>query len=980
MNSGPRPLANSLQLAPELAGIEGVLTEDALATHLEAAAADDPLRNRLRTSLVDWDYVVVVDWSDGTAHNTVERRQRIYDLLQLRPELRQTLDRTLPHARLEEVIVIAEKFTPWYTENVRTGRNFYWSAYSSYLRAARGFAPENVAVLDDATTKVLERCTNPEQPEAYQSKGLVVGYVQSGKTANFTGVIAKAIDAGYRLVIVMSGTMDLLRNQTQRRIDMELVGKEQIRPPHLGDDTDIRFDYDDDPQWRTGFISLGGRPSEKGSFDIIRLTGAGGKGASGDYQSLKHGIQTLEIEKADKTKPLYDPVNLHQAAVRLMVVKKNAPRLKKLADDLTKIGSKSLNEVPVLIIDDESDQASINTINPDQKFLDQERKKRTAINQKIVDLLTILPRAQYVGYTATPFANVLVDLDDADDIFPKDFIISLPRPEGYMGVRDFHDLDAVTDDDSQDSPETSNEAAFVRDIWHPHDESTGPLRRAIDTFVLTGAIKLYREARGIQGDFRHHTMLAHESQRTAEHAELAALITKLWDESGYDGGGGMKRLQQLLEEDVHPVSIHRAVDGIPTPSTVDEIRSELGEVVRRIEGDGNPLLIVNSAEGAETPNFDKVPVWKILVGGAKLSRGYTIEGLTVSYFRRRARYQDTLMQMGRWFGFRPGYRDLVRLYIGRHEPLTAARKRFLDLYEAFEAICIDEEAFRQQLARYATPTDGSDPITPMQVPPLVFNSHPQLMPVARNKMFNSVLKSANIGGEWIERTQASDVDDDLIKNERLFADLLTDAGIRRSTLMVQSADGLATKTDAYWSIVSHEALTQALGAYLWEETVKHTVLAVELEFFRGKGLGDPAIDDWVILLPQLKASSRDPWEVAGRVLTTVERARVDGFGRFKAYSDPGHRRVAEIISGKVKGEATDADGKEIQRERRRGAVLLYPVWPKGIDEPELKPVLPAMGFALLPPLNDLPKRAEFTVRSKKHASDAVVTVQPEEAI
>ena len=168
---------------------------------------------------------------------------------------------------MEGVIVVADKFTPWYTEEVRRARNFYWRAYENYLRDVRDFDPVNIETLDDATNQVMERLTNPEQEEVYQAKGIVVGYVQSGKTANFTGVIAKAIDAGYRLIIVMSGTMDLLRNQTQRRIDMELVGKEQIRR-HATGEPDERFDYDDDPDWQTQFISYGGRPSEMGGVDI----------------------------------------------------------------------------------------------------------------------------------------------------------------------------------------------------------------------------------------------------------------------------------------------------------------------------------------------------------------------------------------------------------------------------------------------------------------------------------------------------------------------------------------------------------------------------------------------------------------------------------------------------------------------------------------------------------------------------------------
>ena len=188
-------------------------------------------------------------------------------------------------------------------------------------------------------------------------------------------------------------------------------------------------------------------------------------------------------------------MNLHAAAVRLLVVKKNSTRLAKLVSDLKKIGSKALSEVPSLIIDDESDQASVDTIRPDKRFLEAERRRRSTINQRVTDLLQILPRAQYVGYTATPFANVFVDPEDAENIFPKDFIISLPRPAGYMGVSDFHDLDKSEDDDLE-GPGNPTRRRSSEGVWEPHDESTDQLLRAIDTFVLTGAIKLYRERLG----------------------------------------------------------------------------------------------------------------------------------------------------------------------------------------------------------------------------------------------------------------------------------------------------------------------------------------------------------------------------------------------------------------------------------------------------------------------------------------------------
>jgi hypothetical protein len=969
MVMGPNNLQAVLTAAPPLAGINGEMNLSDLCARLQKALPDDPVRNLLRTALVAWDYAETPTWADGTLRNTRERRDLIYQRLAIDSDLIAQIDEDLPFAHVEQIIIVARKFIPWYTDDVRRARNFYWNAYDNYLRNVRRFDPSNIVTLDDATKQVLERLTNPEQEGVYQAKGIVVGYVQSGKTANFTGVIAKAIDAGYRLVIVLSGTMDLLRDQTQRRIDMELVGKEQIRR-HVTGEPGERFDYDDDPDWEAQFISYGGRPSEMGSVDIIRLTGAGQvKGSGGgDYQSLKHGIQTLEIEKVDKRRPLYDPVNLHSAAVRLMVVKKNSARLAKLVGDLKKIGSKALSEVPSLIIDDESDQASIDTINPDKRFVESERRRRSTINQRLTDLLEILPRAQYVGYTATPFANVLVDPEDAQNIFPKDFMISLPQPLGYMGVKDFHDLDRSGNGQPK-GPKDSNESAFVRGVWEPHEESTDQLLRAIDTFVLTAGIKLYRERLGVEGDFRHHTMLAHESHRQADHEALARLILSLWNDAGYDTGRGFDRLRRVYEMDILPTSLVRA-PAVPVPSSIDEIRIDIGSAISRIEAD-HPVLVVNGTKEADTPNFDKIPIWKIVVGGAKLSRGYTIEGLTVSYFRRRALYQDTLMQMGRWFGFRPGYRDLVRLYIGRHEPLTAARKRFIDLYEAFEAICRDEDSFREQLGQYAMPEDGSEPITPLQVPPLVMNSHPQLTPAAKNKMFNARLKSMNIGGDWVERTLASDRDEDLTSNENLFAQLIADSDLMHSELSVTSA-GERFWFDAFYGIIGHDSMLDVIDSYIWAEPYGTTLLKLESEFLHGTAIGDPQIDDWLLLMPQLR-TNRKPWQKAGYTFSSVERARVDGFGRFKAYTGRNHRKVAEVISGKLVAEEANEEVRAMAMRRGRGVVLLYPVFQPADENPDQSET-PTMGFAFIAPPNDLPRRAEFTVARPDLEDQPVVDV------
>jgi Z1 domain len=322
-----------------------------------------------------------------------------------------------------------------------------------------------------------------------------------------------------------------------------------------------------------------------------------------------------------------------------------------------------------------------------------------------------------------------------------------------------------------------------------------------------------------------------------------------------------------------------------------------------------------------------------------------------------------LMQMGRWFGFRPGYRDLVRLYIGRHEPLTPAQRRFIDLYGAFEAICVDEESFRSQICEYAAPKDGSKPLTPRQVPPLVTSTHPQLKPAAKNRMFNAVLKSRNFGGQWIERTLVSDTAKDLEHNAALLAQLVDSAESFQDRRVQMK--GSTVSAPGYLGIVTHSAVVECLTDYRWAKPDATTLIRLELEFFRGKSsIGDPEIEDWILYMPQVK-SKRDPWVVAERTFATVERSRVDSFGRFKAFSEPRHRQVAEILVGVADGEVVGDDAGLLAAGARRGSLLVYPTYPFKDAESDW-PEIPAMGIAILPPNNSHPRRLAWGVKDAKN--------------
>ncbi|MFI9745524.1 Z1 domain-containing protein [Streptomyces sp. NPDC052494] len=908
MSSGrPKRLVRALEYQAEDLVPEAMeyATEADFLSVLRQARATDQLVEVWRRQLTRWDYSENADWSSHPPR-TDERRADTYALLGVCEETGKLLDDLVPVSKATGTVVISAEHKPWYTPQSLQGRPWYWPAYRKLL-VDKGWPENVVAGLDEASDRVVERLADPAAVEAYQSKGLVVGYVQSGKTANFAGVIAKAIDAGYRLVIVLGGTLNMLRAQTQRRLDMELVGRENI----LRGASEYESEYADDPAWSQGkFATFGALPSALGAFDIHRMTTHGK-----DYQSLLQGIVALEADKQEPALPLYDPRNLHRAAARLMVVKKNKMVLTKLVNDLRKIKT-PLSEIPVLIVDDESDEASVNTTD-----LAKPDAERTAINQKISELLRMLPRAQYVGYTATPFANVFIDPSDTEDIFPKDFIISLPRPDEYMGARDFHDLDSAVAEEER-TYANSNEMAHVRDIVAEDDENDTHLERAMDMFVLTAAMKLYREAKGGLGDryFQHHTMLIHESVRQDAHRELLGRVTRLWWNAGYLGARGHERLRDLFDTDIAPVSAVRA-DGQAVPASFDDLAPYIGPAAIRIGGDDKPIIVVNGDKDIDSgeADFDKRSIWKILIGGQKLARGFTVEGLTVSYFRRRAGNASTLMQMGRWFGFRNGYRDLVRLYLGRQETLG---KKEVDLYEGFEAICRAEEEFRAELAQYSLPVDGRPQITPDKVPPLVSQHIPWLKPTSPNKMYNARLVTLRSPGRWQEPTAYPMKVADLRHNTNLWTPVLDSLSAEPTELSYHfREDGITHRFSALTGLMGAADLVDLVSRLRWEAPSQ---FAPHLDYLREITTSAPAqVDDWVVLAPQhSQAGRRIRFGNAGRAFSYFARDR-RRHPLFGAISDVKHRAAALRIAGALV-DPGDAATEGLVAPRR-GVVVLYPI-------------------------------------------------------
>lgn len=942
---GPRPLFKTMK---SLASIDDVDLEAVDEQNTwRAIMSEDPnesARLEFGRRLRRWDTFEVAAWIDGTDAHSDERRNLIYEKLQVPQESIERLAELFPKAKPPlRPIVIAGSHEEWYTLDRQSAHNFYWTHFSRYLKETSNWPEESIEDLNIATTSIVERLSDPERQNIYPARGLVVGYVQSGKTANFTAVTAKAADAGYRLIIILAGTLNVLRSQTQRRIDKELVGRELLEASGTNE-------YEEDRDWPDKFVSFGALPSELGYFDWARLTDS-----DADYRSLHHGIESLSFEKTYNDRRFNDLGNLHPAKARVIVIKKIPSVMKKLNADLSRI-STSLEEIPTLIIDDESDQASVNTRKP----TDSLEKDRTSTNHEIIKLLKILRRAQYIGYTATPFANVFVDPSDAEDLFPKDFIIALQRPEGYMGVRDFFDFaDDWSDLIDEELPKgyLSNEKAFVRDVRGEDTEDVN-LKKAILSFILSGALKLYRSAQGISVSTMHHTMLVHKSVKQADHESDKEQVECIYLRLKEDTAAFYAELESLWEDDFKMVSKSRAKK-IKHPANFKNIKPYIDKCINLIEDEDTPVRVVNGDKvyANHLPDFDRKSIWGILIGGTKLSRGFTVEGLTVSYYRRRIKQADTLMQVGRWFGFRRGYQDLVRLFVGREEP--DGRNGTFDLYLAFKSICKDEEAFRSQLGRYSK-KEGEVRILPRQIPPTV-PSH-MLRPAAPNKMFNATIVFENLGGLRVEKGSTPQTVKGKIANANALK-TLTKASEKIGQVELSYRLTGKSKNEYNPAILWRSTkgnLIKFMNDYKWQDNQPY--FQREIEFLEGTGGEDPEIDSVLIIAPQRKRTTgKCVWNCNDEEISVWGRRRIKE-RRFGAISGSVDRAIGDYLANVESTVEYVSQETEILKTQRSAVMLVYPLLPT--DDPLLNGQEVAdndisIGLGIRFPHNSIPTTTRF---------------------
>ncbi|RII32954.1 hypothetical protein D2A34_19145 [Clostridium chromiireducens] len=583
--------------------------------------------------------------------------------------LREYLNRRISQEREEEKPIIllgeeAENEEWWKEYRIENKNNLkFWNRYYKYLYDKKGWERSAIKKSIDNTTDILlNAISNPNLGVAMERRAMVVGYVQSGKTANYIGLINKALDAGYKYIIVLAGIHNNLRSQTQSRIDEEVLG------------------YETDSKAR----QLQRERAEKNKIGVGNI-------ANANY------VQTLTFrdEKGDFSKAR-SKITTTPDIPTIIVTKKTKSTLENLIENIESNSQISKDEetnkfymaskYPLLLIDDEADQASVNTkyAYDDQGNIKDEYDA-TTINILVRKLLDHFKCRSYVGYTATPYANIFIPNDIGNltpkssigelgnDLFPADCIISLPKPHRYIGANEYfgsntNEVDDEGNGEIDTMPLTRKilEENFVDVKNKKVGELPKSLKKAILTFIMAIAT---RNCRGEK--CKPNTMLIHVARIKNMHSSIERKVKEYYDilqSMIIDGDTKILfELKQLWESDFVPTTqkmmqdfekYMNGVELIEYKSVINEIKRLMNEElikIHMINGDSKDTLCYKENEGKEYN--------VIAIGGDKFSRGLTLEGLSVSYFTRESKYYDSLMQMGRWFGFRHKYADLCRIFI-----------------------------------------------------------------------------------------------------------------------------------------------------------------------------------------------------------------------------------------------------------------------------------------------------------------------------
>lgn len=666
----------------------------------------------------------------------------------------------------------------------------YWQRYREWQELKLSLTA--VEGLDKTTDNVLSMLEDPKRDGAWDRRGMVVGHVQSGKTGNYTGLICKAADAGYKIIIVLAGLHNNLRAQTQMRLDEGFLGYETSAIDGEGKALIGVGKIDPSPALRPQYVT---NRTETGDFNTKFVRNLG---VSPEQRPW------LFVVKKNKT-------------VLTRLLKWIQAHVAETKDPVS--GRPLVTHLPLLIIDDEADHASVDT---GEKVVDENGApdldhEPTAINSLIRQILHSFSRKAYVGYTATPFANIYIHehgetAKEGRDLFPSAFIINLSAPSSYVGPSRVFGLSGesgregalnlvrIVDDQCSEDRKSgwmpvSHKSSHVP-LIDGQDEMPASLIEAVHSFILSCAVRVLRG----QGS-QHSSMLVHVTRfnlvqqhvhrqvqgyvhglrqrfrRRTDYQTALAELKRLWETDFVSTS--LDVAKQIAEEPSHSSTSWPDIEGVLL-SVLEEID------VRMINGKATDALdYADSATGLKV----------IAIGGDKLARGLTLEGLCTSYFLRASKMYDTLMQMGRWFGYRPGYLDLCRLYTTN------------DLVEWFEHIADAAEELR---AEFDFMMDSR--LTPREYG-LKVRSHPVLMVTSPLKMRTAKTLWLSFSGDVVETVSFHKDKNVLQKNLSAFTNLVSELGTP-SSIPAQKRNG---KTDSWsgvqWGDAKAQSVTSFLRAY-----------------------------------------------------------------------------------------------------------------------------------------------------------------------
>jgi len=793
----------------------------------------------------------------------------------------------------------------------------YWEDYKQHL-LNKGLSYNIVdgpkSSIGKHTSMILSRLDDPERPGPWDRRGMVVGDVQSGKTSNFIGLICKAADAGYGVIIVLTGMYNDLRAQTQIRLDESFIGFDSSR------DLILEEAYHK--------VGVGEFTDFSNRLPVIYHTNATDKG---DFN--KHTAQ-----KAGTAPHLREPI--------ILVIKKNKYILDYINAWLNRWidkGKTKIDNASVLVIDDECDSASVNTKNYDEDDIEH---NPTAINYGIRDILKRFTRSAYVGYTATPFANILIKRDDkhkelGQDLFPRDFILNIPKPDNHIGPEQFFGRKGDTDVGIEQLAGyplikyVSDKDILLPDIDRLKteviiSELSLSLKEAVKSFILSSSGRLLRGQ-----NEKHNSMLIHVSHYVNVHSQLFELISYEVEHirTRIDNAGRndiiWKQFQDIWDQQFKPVSNKMSNYGHGTQHNWEEIKPHIRESVRRlqvIEINGN------SKEALNYTSLERQNIYQnfIAIGGNRLSRGLTLEGLTISYFLRTSRMYDTLMQMGRWFGYRDNFLDLCRIYTTN------------DLVDAYRHITLAtnelQEEFDTMYASGGKPENWG----------LKIRSHPGLLTVTGygkrhwgtnyNLTFDAkCLQTHNI---FIDKEHCEN-------NIKIIAKVFTDKYVFKLSpnKIAYRHDNVSFKNilefvEGYHSGPSTRWIPNLITKYIQkrvnkDELTEWTVCIMNAQditkFYNSEygleqqpSIAIPCIDEKVLL------TARNGNINNGRILS-LDKALLSGNHEMIDLSDEQKDKLVQMErEGIIGGRGNKSKGNAIReiRSRQRGLLLIYPIYGK----------------------------------------------------